>query len=149
MIGRMRILGPTLLIMALLLIPLLLIAPSGAADEPLEFLSAQEEQRFNRLIEELRCLVCQNQNLKDSDAPLAKDLRLQVLEQMRAGNDDAAVKQFLVERYGDFVLYRPPVQSNTYLLWLGPVFLLLLGGAIVYRTVRRHRDGDPDREGVQ
>jgi len=120
-----------------LLAGLLLVSSAAWPAAPVEFLNATEEVRFNRLIEELRCLVCQNQNIKDSDAPLAEDLRQQILEQIRAGQDDAAIKQFLVDRYGDFVLYRPPLNANTVLLWLGPVLILLLGGLTIWRSVRR------------
>ena len=120
-----------------LLASLVLACNVAWAAAPVEFLDATEEARFNVLIEELRCLVCQNQNIKDSDAPLAEDLRRQILEQIRAGQDDAAIKQFLVDRYGDFVLYRPPLNANTVLLWLGPVLILLLGGLTIWRSVRR------------
>lgn len=89
---------------------------------------AQEEQ-FKALTEELRCLVCQNQSLADSNAGLAQDLRQEVFEQVQAGNSNADVIDFMVTRYGDFVLYRPPVKSSTYLLWAGPL-LLFLGGAL-------------------
>ena len=119
-----------------LIIAIALIQPVSASD-PIEFLSADEEQRFNVLIAELRCLVCQNQNLKDSDAPLAEDLRQQVLEQIRSGADDGAIKQYLVDRYGDFVLYRPPLQGNTLVLWLAPLVLLLAGAWVVLRNVRQ------------
>ena len=110
-----------------------ILAQSAPVQEPLIFESPQQEERFNRLTLELRCLVCQNQNLADSDAQLAHDLRSEVHEMLLAGNSDDEIKQFMVERYGDFVLYRPPVQKNTYLLWLGPI-LLLLGGALILRS---------------
>src|SRR5262245_12342387 len=91
------------------------------------------------LSEDLRCLVCQNQTLADSNAPLAEDLRNQVRERMREGKSDREVVDFLVERYGDFVLYRPPLKATTVLLWFGP-FLLLVGGFFVLlRRVRRRR----------
>lgn len=107
--------------------------------EPLVFSSEAEQQRFNELTEELRCLVCQNQNLADSDAPLAHDLRHEIHAMMEAGNSDEEIKQFLIQRYGDFVLYRPPVQGNTLILWFAPVALLLLGGLAVYFSVSRRR----------
>lgn len=106
------------------------------AGPPIEFLDAGEEARFNALIAELRCLVCQNQSLADSDAGLAQDLRQEVLKQMRDGKNNAEVKNFLVERYGDFVLYRPPLQTNTLLLWLGPGAMLLVGGLLVGLNIR-------------
>jgi len=110
-----------------------ILAQSAPVQEPLVFENQQQEARFNQLTLELRCLVCQNQNLADSDAQLAHDLRSEVHEMLLAGNTDDEIKQFMVERYGDFVLYRPPVQKNTYLLWLGPI-LLLLGGALILRS---------------
>jgi cytochrome c-type biogenesis protein CcmH len=98
------------------------------------------EKRLVKLSQELRCLVCQNETLADSRADLAVDLRNQVREQMRAGKTDKEIITFLTERYGDFVLYRPPVRPATYLLWFGP-FLLLLGGlAFLYRHIRQRRD---------
>jgi cytochrome c-type biogenesis protein CcmH len=101
--------------------------------EPLVFENQQQQDRFDELTQELRCLVCQNQNLADSDAPLAHDLRREVHAMLQTGQSDEQIKQFMVERYGDFVLYRPPVQINTYLLWLAPL-VLLLGGALVLRS---------------
>ncbi len=101
--------------------------------EPLVFESQQQQDRFDKLTQELRCLVCQNQNLADSDAPLAHDLRREVHTMLQTGQSNEQIKQFMVERYGDFVLYRPPVQINTYLLWLAPL-VLLLGGALVLRS---------------
>ena len=100
--------------------------------EPLVFENQQQQDRFDQLTKELRCLVCQNQNLADSDAPLAHDLRREVHAMLQTGQSDKQIKQFMVERYGDFVLYRPPVQTNTYLLWVAPL-ILLLGGALVLR----------------
>lgn len=90
-------------------------------------LSAELEQRVKGLAHELRCLVCQNQTIADSNADLAIDLRTQIREQITAGKTDRQIKDYMVARYGDFVLYRPPVQSNTVLLWVAP-FLLLIGG---------------------
>jgi len=117
------------------------------AQEPLVFASQQQQDRFDQLTRELRCLVCQNQNLADSDAPLAHLLRTEVFEMLQTGLSNDQIKQFLVERYGDFVLYRPPVQNNTYLLWLTPL-ILLLGGALILRSSIKKRtallaDDDP------
>lgn len=98
------------------------------------------EQRMRTLTEQLRCLVCQNETLADSRADLAEDLRKQIREQIRAGKTDQEIITFLTERYGDFVLYNPPVKKTTYLLWFGP-FVLLIGGTIVlYRYVRSRRE---------
>ena len=82
-------------------------------------------------------MVCQNQNLADSDAQLAHDLRAEVHEMLMAGNTDDEIKTFMVERYGDFVLYRPPVQQNTYLLWVGPFVILLIGAIILRANIKK------------
>jgi cytochrome c-type biogenesis protein CcmH len=99
------------------------------------------EARVTALASELRCLVCQNQTLADSNAPLAMDLRNEIREKMRAGASERDVIDFLVARYGDFVLYRPPFKATTALLWAGPM-LLMLGGvaALYYRLARRRRE---------
>jgi cytochrome c-type biogenesis protein CcmH len=89
------------------------------------------------LAHELRCLVCQNQTLADSNAPLAVDLRNQIREQLKAGKSERDVMDFMVARYGDFVLYRPPFKASTAALWLGPFVLLLLGAWLLLRVVRR------------
>jgi len=104
------------------------------------------EARLKNLEEELRCLVCQNQTLADSTAPLAQDLRREVRELAEQGKSDAEIKQYLVARYGDFVLYKPPVKPTTWLLWFGP-FAFLLGGALIWFVVLRRRgrgNGDDD-----
>lgn len=110
---------------------------SAQAIDPLPFKDHAEETRFQHLTRELRCLVCQNENLADSNADLARDLRHQVFELMRQGKSDAQIKQYLVDRYSDFVLYDPPVQGSTLLLWFGPLLILLAGAAVVVVTVRR------------
>jgi cytochrome c-type biogenesis protein CcmH len=115
---------------------LLLLAGAAWSQEPLVFDSPEQEARYNDLTLELRCLVCQNQNLADSDAPLAQDLRREIWEMMQAGKTNDEIKTFLVERYGDFVLYRPPVQGNTLALWAIPVALLVIGAILVAMTVR-------------
>lgn len=104
---------------------------------PLKFSNAAEEARFNALTHELRCVMCQNQSLADSDAQIAHDLRREVLQLMQSGRSDAQIKSYLVERYGEFVLYRPQVQRNTWLLWFGPLLLLAGGALVVWRVVRR------------
>src|SRR5206468_5256672 len=98
------------------------------------------EGRLKRLEAELRCLVCQNQTLADSNAPLAEDLRREVRALATSGKSDAEIKQYLVARYGDFVLYKPPLQRNTWFLWLGPFVLLAGGAGVWYAIVRRRRD---------
>lgn len=98
------------------------------------------EQRVQTLAEELRCLVCQNQSLADSHAPLALDLKRQVREQLAAGQSNQQVIDFMVARYGDFVLYRPPVKASTWLLWFGPFLLLAVALAVLLRRLaRRHQ----------
>jgi len=98
------------------------------------------EQRLAKLSQELRCLVCQNETLADSRADLAEDLRDEIRTQIRAGKSDQEIIGFLTQRYGDFILYRPPVRPKTYLLWFGPFVLLLAGLALLFRYVKRRRD---------
>jgi cytochrome c-type biogenesis protein CcmH len=97
------------------------------------------EQRVMRLSSELRCLVCQNETLADSRADLAVDLRNQVREQMRAGKSDDQIKAWLTDRYGDFVLYRPPVKPTTWLLWFGPFVLLIAAAATLLIYLKRRQ----------
>ena len=122
--------------------------------QPLEFRDAAEEQRFHDLTVELRCVMCQNQSLADSDAPIAHDLRQEVFDLMREGRSDDEIKTFLVERYGEFVLYRPRFVGGTLLLWLGTVMVLLGGIAVVAVVVRRRASAnrvapDPLDEGQE
>ncbi len=121
-----------------LMIPLLfaLSMPLQAAIEAYEFETPKMEADYNQLIDELRCLVCQNQNLADSDADLAKDLRRETYEMLKQGKSQQEVMDFMVARYGDFVLYRPQFKSSTYLLWLGPFLLLLVVLVLVVRRLR-------------
>ena len=125
-----------ILILLLTLVTALLAMPASAID-PLPFKDRAEEQRFQLLTRELRCLVCQNENLADSHAPLAKDLRQQVFEQMQTGKSDAQIKDWLTDRYSDFVLYDPPLRGGTVLLWFGPLLVLLAGAIAVALIVRR------------
>jgi len=104
---------------------------------PLAFRDAAEESRFHDLAAQLRCVQCQNQSLADSNAQIAQDLRREVLQLMQQGLDDAAIKQFLVARYGEFVLYQPPLQPGTWLLWGGPLLVLGAGALVVVGIVRR------------
>ena len=113
------------------------LAQRSPVQEPMVFETQLQEDRFKQLTQELRCLVCQNQNLADSDAQLAHDLRAEVHEMLLAGNSNDEIKQFMVERYGDFVLYRPPVQKNTYLLWLAPLVLLLIGALVLRINIKK------------
>ena len=102
-----------------------------------------EIARVRTLTEQLRCLVCQNQTIADSNAGLAVDLRQQVVQQVRAGRSDTEIKQYMVERYGDFVLYDPPFSTTNAALWVGPFVLLVLGLLMVWRSVLR-RQRSPD-----
>ena len=120
-----------------LLLGLLLWTLAATAIDPLPFQSEVEERRFQALVAELRCLVCQNQNLADSDADLAKDLRAEVFEMLRAGKSDGEIRDFLVQRYGDFVLYDPPFKPVTWILWLGPALVVAAGLAGMLVMVRR------------
>ena len=100
------------------------------------------EARLKAMSQELRCLVCQNSTLADSSAPLAEDLRKEIRAQMRAGKSDKEVVNYLVARYGDFVRYRPPVNNSTALLWFGPFLLLIIGGFVLYRVLKKHAGRD-------
>lgn len=115
----------------------LLYCARAAAMEPVDYRSDAEEQRFRALAAELRCVMCQNQSIADSNAPIAHDLRQEVLRLMREGQNDAQIKQYLVERYTDFVLYEPPMKKSTWLLWAGPFLLLLVGAGAVVMVIRR------------
>ncbi len=119
-----------------------------AEDVPLQFPNAAEQARYNALISTLRCLVCQNQTLADSEAGLAQDLRKIIHDRIVAGQSDEQIKKFLIARYGDFVLYRPPLQENTWLLWFGP-FLLLLAAAFVWWRVARRKITPPPLDAEQ
>lgn len=127
----------TLRIGAFLVALALMIPTLAVAIDALDFHDRAEEQRFQNLARQLRCLVCQNESLADSSADLAKDLRQEVFEQMRQGKSDAEIKSYLTARYSDFVLYNPPLRGGTFLLWFGPLLILLIGAAIVFRIVRR------------
>jgi cytochrome c-type biogenesis protein CcmH len=121
--------------LAAVLLPLAVLAreaPPVAADE-------QVEQRLVRIAEELRCLVCQNESLAASRAELALDLKREVRELIKAGKTDDEIRDFLVKRYGDFVLYRPPLKESTLALWLGPFALLVGGAAVAAVFIRRRR----------
>ncbi len=109
---------------------------------PLEFRDEAEARRFNALVAELRCVMCQNQSLADSNAQIAHDLRREVFDLMREGRSDAEIRDYLVARYGEFVLYRPRFGGHTWILWLGPG-LLLLGGALVVVRIVRSRSRQP------
>jgi cytochrome c-type biogenesis protein CcmH len=137
----------------------LLVAAPGLHAEPAPVkypevpLSDTQESHFRELLFTLRCLVCQNESLLDSDAPLAADLRQQVRTRIAQGQSDSEIKKYLTDRYGDFVLYKPPMQANTLLLWIGPFVLALIGlaAAILYarRTRRQAAPAPVDEEAVK
>jgi cytochrome c-type biogenesis protein CcmH len=126
-------------------------AQVGTDVTPPQFTDSAEERRFHALVSELRCVMCQNQSLADSNAQIAHDLRREVLALMRQGKSDDEVKQFLVARYGEFVLYQPQVRSKTWLLWFGPALLLLIGAVVIVRIVRSRGAGRavPEDEGQE
>lgn len=103
------------------------------------------EQRLHKLAQELRCLVCQNETLADSQANLAEDLRDEIREQMKAGKSDKEIINFLTARYGQFILYKPQVTPTTYLLWFGPFVLLLAGLAVLFYYIKQRRDQIPEK----
>jgi cytochrome c-type biogenesis protein CcmH len=117
------------------------IAAAQAID-PLPFRDHAEELRFQHLTSELRCLVCQDEDLADSNADFARDLRHKVFELMQQGKSDAEIKQYLADRYSDFVLYDPPVNARTFLLWFGPLLILIVGGMVVGYTIRKRSRAD-------
>ena len=123
--------------------------------ESFKFASAEQEQHFKELIGKLRCLVCQNQSLADSDAELAHDLRAEVYGMMQDGKSDKQIIEFLVARYGDFVLYSPPLKPSTWLIWFGPFVLLVIAGLVLLRSLRRQQQvpqqeiSDADRKRLE
>lgn len=134
--------------LATVLLLLLTWGTALAGIETRQFESPEQETAYKELVFELRCLVCQNQNLADSNADLAKDLRDEVFSKLKAGQSKQQIIDFMVARYGDFVLYRPPVDRATALLWFGPIVMLAIGLLIVILFIRRHRnrpgEDDPD-----
>ena len=105
-------------------------------NNPITFNNKNLEQRYYSLIEEIRCLVCQNQSLADSDAPLAQDLRNEIYKMIHSKKSNNQITNYLVERYGDFVLYRPPLKKNTWFLWFGPFLFLAIAFFIVFFVIR-------------
>jgi cytochrome c-type biogenesis protein CcmH len=125
-------------VVRLLLVALSILAlPAFSQNEDID-------KRVNALAVELRCLVCQNQTLADSNAPLAVDLRNQIREQLKAGKSEQDVVDFMVARYGDFVLYRPPLKASTVALWAGPFAILVLGAWLLLRGIRRRPAAEPE-----
>lgn len=130
----------------LLFVAALVACGVAAAIEPLPFKNEAQRERFQNLTNQLRCMVCQNEDLNDSNADLARDMRKQIFDMMQAGKSDDQIKAYLVDRYSDFVLYKPPLHKGTWLLWFGPALILVAGaaGAIAYVRRRPRSDGKPD-----
>jgi cytochrome c-type biogenesis protein CcmH len=126
----------------LFLVVLLFSQWAQATIEIYEFQDPAHEQRYRALTEELRCLVCQNQNIADSHAELAQDLRRKVYEMINAGQSDDQIVQFMIDRYGDFVLYRPPLNPKTMILWLAPVLTVAVGLLGFWFLLKRRRQND-------
>jgi cytochrome c-type biogenesis protein CcmH len=127
------------------LLALLALAFAGAAFGQASEIARPDpavEKRLRDLGEELRCLVCQNQTIADSNAPLALDLRNQIRTQIAQGRSDSQIRDYMVERYGDFVLYRPPFKASTAVLWIAPPALLLVGAFVLFGIVRRKKGAD-------
>lgn len=124
-----------------LLLVLLCLGPlvAGAAIDLQEFDTPAQEARYHALIDELRCPKCLNTNLSGSDSPISADLRRTVARMVREGRSDEEIRSYLLERYGDFILYRPRVTPATWLLWFGPAALLLVGAVVIVLMVRRQR----------
>ena len=131
---------------ALLLIALLFAPLAHAQSSELANADPKTEARLKVLAEELRCLVCQNQTIADSNAPLAVDLRNQIRTQISQGRDDDQIRDYMVQRYGDFVLYKPPFKATTAVLWIGPFVLVLAAFVVVGAMLRRRR---PERAEVK
>ncbi len=125
--------------LAAALLGLRLAGVAHAAIDTYEFPNEAERQRFRSLTTELRCPKCQNQDIADSNAPIAADLRKQIYEQLQQGKSDEQIVDYMVDRYGDFVRYKPPVNARTWLLWFGPAALLGLGVLVVGVLVARRR----------
>jgi len=109
-----------------------------------EFDSKQQEQDYKELTHELRCLVCQNQNIADSNAELAQDLKRKTYDLVKSGKSKQEITDYMTERYGDFVMYRPPVTNSTLLLWAGPFIILLIGLVVLVRVISKRRKAEVD-----
>ncbi|MDH5570835.1 MAG: cytochrome c-type biogenesis protein CcmH [Gammaproteobacteria bacterium] len=136
-----RTLVKLVLTLALTLTLLTSMSLSQATIVAFDFNDPQKEARFKKFSEELRCLVCQNQSLADSNAELAMDLRRELYKMIQNEATDDDIVEFMVNRYGDFVLYRPPVKSTTWLLWFGPFVLVFIGLIILFKVIRAVNKG--------
>jgi cytochrome c-type biogenesis protein CcmH len=128
--------------MVLLIAMMVVLTPAYAGPViTYEFESDEQEALFNKLSDELRCLVCQNQSIADSNADLAKDLREEIYGMLQQGKSEEEIVDFMVARYGDFVLYNPPMKPVTWVLWFGPAFALLAGFVFVARIMKQQKTG--------
>jgi len=118
---------------------LMLSVQLHAAIEMYQFEQPEHEQLYKKMIDELRCLVCQNQNLSASNAGLAQDLRQQTYEMVSKGQSQQQIVDYMTQRYGDFVLYRPPVKLSTVLLWFGPIIMLLMGLIVLMMSLKKRK----------
>ena len=126
-----------------LLLTLCLLGSASAAIDAYEFKNEAERERYRTLVEELRCPKCQNQNIADSNAPIAMDLRREIYRMLEEGQSNEQIIDYLVARYGDFVRYKPPVNAKTLVLWYGPIVLLVIGFAVLaFILIRRRRASD-------
>lgn len=126
-----------------LVLSLLLTVPAFSSTiDAYPFEDPHQEKIYQKLIEELRCLVCQNQNLAGSNSDLAKDLRRKTYDLAREGKSEQEIVDHMVKRYGDFVLYKPPLQANTLVLWIGPFIIFIVGVVVLIRFIRRKPDGE-------
>ncbi len=146
------------MVMKKLFLPLLVLLSlvslsSQAAIDAYQFDDPEKEALYKKLVKELRCTVCQNQDIGDSNAGLAQDLRRKTYEMVSAGKDEDFVLDYMAQRYGDFVLYRPRLQSNTLLLWIGPFIILIVAVFLLLKFIRRSEDEIPlsetDREAAE
>ena len=119
---------------------LLIQAPFAESIEASIFETEEQQSRYTQLIEDIRCPVCQGQSIGGSNSGLAKDLREKVREMILDGRSDPEIYSYMVERYGDFVVYKPPVNTKTYLLWFAPLFILILSLIFLFRSTRRNKE---------
>jgi len=123
----------------LILCALFVFSQAQARFETHDFATPKMEEDYNVLVQELRCLVCQNQNLADSNAELAQDMRLLVFKMLNEGKSKDEIVDFMVVRYGDFVMYRPPVKTTTFLLWTGPLLFFVVAALLVFLHLRKQK----------
>mgnify|MGYP000976326336 CR=1 FL=1 len=127
----------------LLMLMIVVSTSSQARIAAYEFESAAQETTYKELTHELRCLVCQNQNIADSNAELAQDLKRKTYELVVEGKTKQQITDYMIERYGDFVMYRPPISNTTLLLWAGPFIIFLIGLIVLFKVIRsRHHETD-------